>query len=184
MQTTDVVVHAWTVEEAPWTYEPSQKDAEAENDRFSLFNPLAACVLTVALNVVTAQLSREPANESCGKIYPYPMCDSWALKDSVRFPMLIGQPTWCEICLLLIAAMTCLHWSCVFSLFGQSRWKTQFLPQIIMATFITLLPLAAIIRDPTTIFLRLLPIVTDIYICVALILHYARGGKLRFKTFT
>lgn len=104
------------------------------------------------------------------------MCDAWALQDHIRLPQFIGQPTSCEICLLLVAFITCLHWRCVFTLFSQPRWKNQFLPQIITATLITLLPLATLVRDPATVFLRLLPIVTDVYITACYILDcaYAR----------
>ncbi|KAL6789944.1 hypothetical protein J3E68DRAFT_91863 [Trichoderma sp. SZMC 28012] len=180
----DIIVHTWTVEETPWTYELSQQDLEAESDQFAIYKSLAACVLTTAMNITTAQLSKESGNESCGNIYPYPTCDSRALKDSVRLPLFIGQPTWCEIYLFLITVMTCLHWGCIFSLFNQPRWKTQFLPHIIMATLITLLPFATITRDPTTVFLRLLPIVTDIYTFATVAIDYARERKLRFRSST
>jgi hypothetical protein len=69
----DIIVHTWTVEETPWTYELSQQDLEAESDQFSIYKSLAACVLTAAMNITTAQLSKESGNESCGNIYPYPV---------------------------------------------------------------------------------------------------------------
>lgn len=145
----------------------------------ALPNVLSTTALTMALNIITTQFPKGPGpgNGTCWRIYP--MCDTWALQGHIQLPQFIGQPTSCEICLLLVALITCLHWSCVFTLFSQPRWKTQFLPQIITATLVTLLPLATLVRDPATVFLRLLPIVTDVYISACYILDcaYERGRE-------
>lgn len=151
----------------------------SSSNKNTLWHVLSTTTLTTALNIVTTRFPEgpRPGNGTCWRIYP--ICDSWALQDHTRLPQFIGQLTSCEICLLLVALLTCLHWSCVFTLFSQPRWKNQFLPQIITATLITLLPLAALVREPATVFLRLLPIVTDVYISACYILDcaYARESE-------
>ncbi|KAL7933413.1 hypothetical protein V8C35DRAFT_304297 [Trichoderma chlorosporum] len=145
---------------------------------FSGWNIIATWGLTAALNLMTAQYSKQLgySKETCWKIYP--MCDAWALEDHIRLPSFIGQQNSCEVCLLLVAIMTCLHWSCVFGLFSLPRWNDQFLHKVILATIITLLPLASIVRDPATVFLRLLPIVTDFYISACYIFDCAYEREL------
>lgn len=112
------------------------------------------------------------------------MCDSWTSKIFEPLPSSIGQLTRSEINLLLVTIITCLHWSCVFSLFNQRRWKYKYLSNIITTTLITLLPLATITRDSTAVFLQFLPIVIDIYILATVIIDYACERKPRFMSAT
>ncbi|KAL6796059.1 hypothetical protein GGI42DRAFT_331826 [Trichoderma sp. SZMC 28013] len=176
----EIIVHAWAVEETPWTYEPSQQ-IEVGNDQSSLSKVIAACVSTASMNIAITQLSRKPVNESYGNTLQYPMCDSWILKTSESLPLFMGQPTRCEIYFLLVTIITCLHWSCIFSLFNQPRWKNKYLFNIVAATLITLLPLATITRDSTAVFLQFLPIVTDVYILGAVIMDYVRDREPRLR---
>ncbi|KAL7960191.1 hypothetical protein V8C34DRAFT_277178 [Trichoderma compactum] len=180
----DIRAHAWTVEKTPWTYESDRKDADAGNDQPPIYISLAACISTVAMNISIVQLSREPMKKSYENLYQYPMCDSWALKHFEALPSCIGQLTRSEINLLLLAIITCLHWSCVFSLFGHPRWKYKYLSNIITATLITLLPLATITRDSTAVFLQFLPIVIDICILATVIIDYACQRKSRSRSAT
>lgn len=109
------------------------------------------------------------------------ICDGWELQEHVRLPLFIKQQNTREICLLTVAILTCLHWSCMLSVFGQRRWKQGHLPGIIVATFITLLPIATLVRDPTMVFLGLLPLVIDVYTSACLVFDYAyeKGKGLR-----
>ncbi|QYT03929.1 hypothetical protein H0G86_010871 [Trichoderma simmonsii] len=177
----DIITHAWPVGKTSCTYESDRKDAEAENDQSPILISLAACVTTVAMNTSIVQLSREPMKKSYEKIYQYTMRDSWAGKNFEPLPSSIGQLTRSEINLLLVTIITCLHWSCVFSLFSQPRWKYKYLSNIITATLLTLLPLATITRDSTAVFFQFLPIVIDIYILATVIIDYAFERRPRFR---
>lgn len=68
----EIIVHAWAVEETPWTYEPSQQ-IEVGNDQSSLSKVIAACVSTASMNIAITQLSRKPVNESYGNTLQYPV---------------------------------------------------------------------------------------------------------------
>lgn len=111
------------------------------------------------------------------------ICDGWELQEHVRLPLFTKQQNPREICLLMVAILTCLHWSCMLSVFGQRRWKRGYLPGIIVATFTTLLPIATLVRDPTMVFLGLLPLVIDVYTSACLVFDYAyeKGKGLRSR---
>lgn len=176
------VIQLLAVQEAPWTYEGQlDDDTWADSDTTSACKILAACSVTAVLNITTAQFSKEPENRSCWALYP--ICDGWELQEHVRLPLFIRQQNPREICLLVIAILTCLHWSCMLSVFGQRRWKQGYLPGIIVATFTTLLPVATLVRDPTVVFLGLLPLVIDVYTSACLVFDYAyeKGKGLRSR---
>lgn len=67
------------------------------------------------------------------------------------------------------------------SLFCQRRWQDKFLPGIILATFVTLLPIATFVQDPTVVFLGFLPIVIDVYISACAIFDRADRAKFFLK---
>lgn len=155
----------------------------------------AACIATAVLNIAATQFSKEPEN-TCWKIYPVSqanpyicynssffdtrsqICDGWGLQEHVRLPFFIKQQNLYGTCLLMVAILTCLHWSCVFSLFCQREWKDKFLHATIVAAFITLLPIATIVRDPALVFLGFLPTVIDIYASICLFFEYACQKKV------
>lgn len=163
------VVQSLAVQEAPWTDELHVDDIGADSGIYT-YKILTACSATAVLNITATQFGKESENRSCWAAYSVSqtnpcvifflakfqfltqktqMCDGWELQEHVRLPLFIKQQNLCEICLLMVAILTCLHWSCMFSVFGQHRWKQRFLPGVIVATFITLLPLATLVRDPT-----------------------------------
>ncbi|KAL7897758.1 hypothetical protein HDV63DRAFT_376135 [Trichoderma sp. SZMC 28014] len=154
---------------AEGTLEP---DSTPENT--AQYKIAAACFTTTVLNIVATRFEKEPGN-TCWTTSA--LCESWELPQRVRFLFPIGEHSLCEICLLTVALLTCLHWSCVFSLFCQRRWQENFLPVIIVATFVTLLPIATFVQDPTIVFLGLLPIVIDVYISACAIFHYAEQAR-------
>ncbi|KAL6864386.1 hypothetical protein J3F83DRAFT_741580 [Trichoderma novae-zelandiae] len=167
-----VIVHNGTTEEIPWTHKDTHQDAEAEteNDRAPINEALTACCLTAALNIIAFHTNEDTRAQ---------MCASTALKFFSSLHPSIRDSDWCETSFFLVAITTCLHWSCIFSLFTkQPRWTTRFLPRIIMATLVTLLPLATVTRDPTTVFVRLLPVVTDLYVVAALLVDYILQRRL------
>jgi predicted membrane channel-forming protein YqfA (hemolysin III family) len=152
--------------ETPWTYKEPHRDAEAENDHAAIYKVVAACGLTAALNIVAVQFNSSARDRPCSSSTAYDLFS--------YFPSSMIPISRCETSLLLLAVMTCLHWSCIFGLFNrQPRRKTQSLPHIIMATLYTLLPAATIARDTTTVFVQLLPIITDIYVVAALLINHS-----------
>ncbi|KAL7808369.1 hypothetical protein V8C44DRAFT_336214 [Trichoderma aethiopicum] len=173
MQTekTDIVVHSVNNAAATRTYDFMSQVPTQWEDQPPIHKPLMACALTLALNIVAVQLNNDTEVHIRGS--------SIVSKTLDYFPLSMEYTSWCGTSLLLVAILTCLHWSCLFSLFNnQSRWKTQFLPRIIMATLLTLLPLAAYTRDPTTVFVRLLPAVADTYVLAALLIDSVSRRRL------
>lgn len=165
--------------ETPWTYKDVPQEAvavaeaEAENDHAPVFRALAACGLTAALNIIATQInnpkiSGQRCSSSTASAYTSYLDSSG-----------INPQNWCQAWLVWVAVMTCLHWGCIFSFFNKRRrWKTEFLPHIIMITLFTLLPLATITRDTTTVFVQLLPVVTDVYVVAALLIDCSLQKRL------
>ncbi|PON22854.1 hypothetical protein TGAM01_v208334 [Trichoderma gamsii] len=155
------IAHAASAE---WEIEP---DATPENA--AQYKIVTACFTTTVLNILTTWFEKEPGNT---RWKTSPICDGWGLQERVRLVIPTGEHNLCEICLLAVAVLTCLHWSCVFSLFCQRRWQDNFLPGTIVATFVTLLPIATFVQDQTWVFLGVLPIVIDVFIAACAVIDY------------
>ncbi|KAL7799828.1 hypothetical protein V8C37DRAFT_365618 [Trichoderma ceciliae] len=155
---------------ASQVYAAAQQKTDLDNSRHSICHTLAAWGLTATLNIIPEQFKKGSENGGCWKIYP--TCNPVAVRNQTHLFLFHDGEYSCEIFLLLVAATTFIHWSCVLRLFSRPRWRHKYLSQTITTTFIALLPLALVIQDPTTVFLRILPTVTDVCVSACLALDY------------
>lgn len=151
-------------------YAAAQQEANHDSRRHSTCNTLAAWGLTAALNIIPEQFGKGSENKGCWRIYP--TCNSVAVRNQTHLFWFQDRRYSCELCLFFIAATTFIYWSCVLRLFSRPKWRDKYLSQTLTATFIALLPFAAVIQDPATVFLRVLPTVVDVCASACLALDY------------
>ncbi|KAL7812575.1 hypothetical protein V8C26DRAFT_407132 [Trichoderma gracile] len=178
MQTekTDSSILSGAAAERPWTYKDTPHDTETEKDHVPFYTALAACGTTAMLNIIAVTFNNNNLRAQ--------ICSpSRAPKAFSYVQPFIEYEKWCEASPFLVVVMTCLHWSCIFSLFNKQkpRWKTKLLPRIIVVTLFTLLPLATVTRDPATLFVQILPVVTDVYVVAALVIDFCLERRLRVE---
>ncbi|KAL7933410.1 hypothetical protein V8C35DRAFT_304293 [Trichoderma chlorosporum] len=156
--------------EASQIYAAAHQATDLDSSRHSICNTLAAWGLTAMLNIATEQFSKGSKNEDCWKIYP--SSDPGAVRNQTHLFWFRDRRYSREICYFLIVTTTFIHWSCVLRLFSRPRWRDKYLSQTLMTTFFTLIPFAAVIQDPATVFLRVLPTVMDVCASACLALDY------------
>ncbi|KAL7950980.1 hypothetical protein V8C42DRAFT_308131 [Trichoderma barbatum] len=156
--------------EASQIYAAAQQATDLDSSRHSICHTMAAWGLTATLNIISEQFSKGSENEGCWKIYP--MCNPVAVRNQTHLFWFQDRRYSCEMFLFLIAATTFIHWSCVLRLFSRPRWRDKYLSQTLTTTFITLIPLASVIQDPATVFLRVLPTIIDVCASACLALDY------------
>ncbi|KAL6864391.1 hypothetical protein J3F83DRAFT_133410 [Trichoderma novae-zelandiae] len=156
--------------EASQTYATARQATGLDDSRYPICHTLAAWGLTATLNIIPKQFSKGSEDEDGWRTYP--ACKPETLRNQRHSFLLQDRPCSCEIFLLMIAATTVIHWSIVLRLFSRPRWRDKYLSQTLTTTFLTLLPLALLIRDPATVFLRILPTVMDVCASACLALDY------------
>ncbi|KAL7812578.1 hypothetical protein V8C26DRAFT_204609 [Trichoderma gracile] len=163
--------------EASQTYATARQATDLYDGIYPLCHTLAAWGLTATLNIIPKQFSKGSRDEEGWRTYP--TCKPGALRDQRHPALFQDRRCSCELLLLLIAATTVMHWSFVLRLFSRPRWRDKYLSQTLTTTFAALFPLALIIQDPATVFLRVLPAVIDVCAsaCLALDCFHDRSCR-------
>ncbi|KAH0496319.1 hypothetical protein TgHK011_003690 [Trichoderma gracile] len=163
--------------EASQLYTTAQQATDLGDSIYSLCQTLAAWGLTATLNIIPKLFSKGSQDEEGWR--KYPTCKPGTLQGQKHSVLFQDRQCSCEVFLLLIAATTVIHWIFVFRLFSRPRWRDNYLSPALTTTFAALLPLALVIQDPATVFLRILPAVIDACATACLALDYIHGGSSR-----
>lgn len=138
--------------------------------RIFLWRAVQAVGATLLLAAIPRQFDVSPG-QPCSK---FPICDPRTLQPPIPLPPAFHRFYTCETLLLVLTLSTFVHWLCVFDLFQQPRWSDRYLSATVYTTVVALIPAAFFVGDPVTVFLQILPAVTDVCLvfCVLLdILH-------------
>ncbi|KAL7926536.1 hypothetical protein ACQKWADRAFT_280614 [Trichoderma austrokoningii] len=158
---------------APEVQAAVEQTTDHENHKNDVYHTVAAWGLTATLNIIPEQVRKGSENGGCWRIYP--ICNAVALRNQKHLFWLEDRSYPCEMVLILVATTTLIHWYCVLRLFSQPKWRNKYLSQTMIATFITLVALGGIIQDSATVFLRVLPVVIDVYASTCLARDYLDG---------
>lgn len=140
----------------------------------SICHTLAAWGLTATLNIIPEQVRKGSENGGC--LRTYPICNAVALRHQKHLFLFEDQEHPCEIFLVLIVTTTFIHWYCMLRLFSQPKWRDKYLSQTTTATFVTLVLLGGVVQDSTTVLLRVLPAIIDVYASICLARDYMDKG--------
>ncbi|KAH6977967.1 hypothetical protein EDB82DRAFT_503014 [Fusarium venenatum] len=97
-------------------------------------------------------------------------CDPKTLKTPSFLPSFLRPAFTCETLLLIICVAVCIHWTCVSLLFQSSRWQERYFPTVLYTAGGATILAAQVVQDPATVFVQVLPLVSDIcaVICLSL----------------
>ncbi|KAL7808366.1 hypothetical protein V8C44DRAFT_336204 [Trichoderma aethiopicum] len=163
--------------EASQTHATVQQATNLDDSGSPICNTLAAWGLTATLNIIPKQFSKGSEDDQGWRTFP--TCRPGMPRDQRHSILFQDRQCSCEVLLLLIAATTVIHWSFVLRLFSRPRWRDRYLSQTLTTTFAALLPLALMIQDPATVFLRILPTVIDACASACLALDYFHDRSYR-----
>lgn len=149
-----------------------------------------ACISTAVSITVPTLFSTSVPQQSCLGSFPvcsFPLCrlllrccssnpdslqacDPKTLITPSFLPSFLHPAFTCETLLFIICVAICLHWICVSLLFQSFRWRERYFPMVVYTAGGSTILATQVVKDSATVFLQVLPLVSDICVVVCLCL--------------
>ncbi|CAF3637395.1 unnamed protein product, partial [Fusarium graminearum] len=127
-----------------------------------------ACISTAVSITVPTLFSTSVPQQSC--LGSFPACDPKTLITPSFLPSFLHPAFTCETLLFIICVAICLHWICVSLLFQSVPWREQYFSMVVYTAGGTTILATQVVKDSATVFLQVLPLVSDICVVVCLCL--------------
>ncbi|KAL3588387.1 hypothetical protein FPOAC2_10541 [Fusarium poae] len=129
---------------------------------------IGACISTAISIIIPTLFETSTSQQSC--LGSFPTCDPKTLITPSFLPSFLHPAFTCEALLATICVAICIQWTCVSLLFQQARWRERYFPMVTYTVGGATILAAHVVKDPATVFIQVLPLVSDIcsIICLGL----------------